>query len=181
MKPGPKPKPCTQCGQMPRKNTRRGLCEKCYARLPHMKADAASRGRELRSERRAAGVCTVCGRERRPGRLRCGDCDDKQYATSRAYRQRLKDKVFAHYGGYICSCCGETEPMFLALDHVDGGGSRERREVKLERAAGQTLYLQIARGGYRPGLRVLCHNCNYGRYLNGGECPHVALGVLRPS
>jgi hypothetical protein len=142
-------------------------------RLPrqHAKSTAARYAKVER--RRALGVCVICGRERRPGGLRCPSCYEQQYARSRRYRQALKDKVYAHYGGYVCTCCGETEPHFLSLDHVDGGGTRERRRIKLEPGAGQELYLRLAREGFRTDLRVLCHNCNRGRWLNGGECPHV--------
>jgi hypothetical protein len=30
----------------------------------------------------------------------------------------------------------------------------------------------LKKRGYPPGYRVLCFNCNRGRYLNGGVCPH---------
>jgi hypothetical protein len=30
-------------------------------------------------------------------------------------RSRTKDAVFMTYGGYVCACCGETEPNFLSI------------------------------------------------------------------
>ncbi len=37
------------------------------------------------------------------------------------YRRNLRAKVLSHYGGK-CSCCGESTPEFLAIDHTEGGG-----------------------------------------------------------
>ena len=38
-----------------------------------------------------------------------------------------KEQVYEAYGGYKCACCGETEPMFLSIDHIDNNGAEERR------------------------------------------------------
>lgn len=36
-----------------------------------------------------------------------------------------------------------------------------------------TIWRYIRKHGAAPGqYRVLCHNCNQGRYFNGGTCPH---------
>jgi hypothetical protein len=34
-------------------------------------------------------------------------------------RAMCRDEAFNAYGGYVCACCGETEPMFLTIDHVE--------------------------------------------------------------
>lgn len=85
---------------------------------------------------------------------------------AQAYNQRIREDAIAHYGG-ACACCGETHPAFLAIDHIDGGGNQHR---KTERIANMALWLK--RTGYPEGFRVLCHNCNQGRQINGGTCPH---------
>ncbi|WP_405676799.1 hypothetical protein OG292_19350 [Streptomyces sp. NBC_01511] len=64
-------------------------------------------------------------------------------------------------------CCGEQKPSFLALDHIDGGGHRQRKET-----GGGGFWIWLHRNNYPAGFRVLCHNCNFGRQLNGGICPH---------
>ena len=85
-------------------------------------------------------------------------------ARWRAFRAQ----AVAAYGGR-CECCGESHPMFLAFDHVNGGGSKERREVGL-----QAMLCRLRREGWpRDDMRLLCHNCN------GAEgmlhyCPHRA-------
>lgn len=84
----------------------------------------------------------------------------------RVYRQKLKQEVIEHYGGQ-CACCGETEIIFLGLDHVDGGGTSERKKV----GAGYTYYLQV-RKLWPDGLQVLCHNCNFAKHFDPNGCPH---------
>ena len=85
-------------------------------------------------------------------------------------RQRLRLDVLTAYstGVLRCTCCGETEPQFLALDHIDGGGYAQK---KLLRRHGQAFYLWLKQQGYPEGYRVLCHNCNLAKGFYG-ECPH---------
>lgn len=73
------------------------------------------------------------------------------------------------YGGETpaCVCCGEKELIFLALDHINGGGHQQRKET-----GGGGFYTWLRRHNYPEGFRVLCHNCNFGRQINGGTCPH---------
>lgn len=65
----------------------------------------------------------------------------------------------------ICACCGETEEMFLSIDHINGNGSEHRRTLTV------SIYRWLQKNGYPDGFRVLCHNCNFvrGHY---GYCPH---------
>lgn len=87
----------------------------------------------------------------------------------RAIFQALKLDVLKRYGGTFCVCCGEDNIGFLTLDHIDGGGNRQRREIN---ALGNAFYLWLKRNGYPDlRLRVLCYNCNCGR-RHTGRCPH---------
>lgn len=178
---------CADCSRSPGPGTRirRGLCEPCYRKLPDIeskrsasrrryytparKDELAAKLRARRAEWIAAGLCTRCGRAQPLDGMRyCSPCYEKHYIVISKRRQRYKDLVFAKYGGYLCACCGETEPLFLSLDHINGGGGAERK------ALGRDMYVALARGPVRDDLRVLCHNCNRGRWLNGGECPHAS-------
>lgn len=67
----------------------------------------------------------------------------------------------------MCACCGESRDEFLALDHIHGGGTKERRESRA-RGAGYWLWIK---NNWPDGLRVLCHNCNASRGAFG-YCPH---------
>lgn len=85
-----------------------------------------------------------------------------------AYRAARRVRVIEHYGG-VCSCCGESQIEFLAIDHAAGGGNEHRAEI---RRRGSRLIDWIIVNDFPPLFRVLCHNCNtaLGAY---GYCPHT--------
>ena len=85
-------------------------------------------------------------------------------------RREVRDLVYRTYGGYRCACCGETEPTFLSIDHVNNDGAQHKRECKI--STGEQLYRWLARNGFPPGFQVLCMNCQWGKRNNNGVCPH---------
>jgi hypothetical protein len=90
-------------------------------------------------------------------------------ARTKLYWNTVKDAAYAAYGGYVCACCGETEPLFLCLDHVDGAGNEHRRLI----GGADRLYVWLKKNNYPTGLlQVLCFNCNQGKRLNNNVCPH---------
>ena len=93
----------------------------------------------------------------------------KHLARGRSMHLQCRLEAIARYGGK-CSCCGETALEFLAMDHIDGGGSRHRRSLQWH------LYEWLKRQGFPPGFRVLCHNCNLSRGYYG-FCPHEIRGA----
>jgi hypothetical protein len=115
----------------------------------------------------------------KPGRKSCTACLEKMRkfpsATKTAKSQRarnrtLKQEAFEAYGGARCACCGEDVFDFLTLDHVNNDGNVHqttpgRRGVR---------YHQLKQAGWPndPALQVLCFNCNCGKKINGGMCPH---------
>lgn len=90
------------------------------------------------------------------------------HATKRKARWReSRMQVFEHYGK-ICACCSEDRYEFLAIDHVDGGGAKHRRQI----GRGWTMTRWLIANNFPSGFRTLCHNCNQaiGHY---GYCPHA--------
>lgn len=85
---------------------------------------------------------------------------------SREYRLKKKKEVLDYYGGE-CSCCGEKEMDFLTIDHIDGNGNKHRKEI---RTKSMTYWLKMNK--FPPGFQVMCFNCNCGRSINKGVCPH---------
>jgi hypothetical protein len=87
----------------------------------------------------------------------------------REYRVKLRLEVLSHYsnGEPKCACCKESQIEFLAIDHINGGGTKHRKRI----GGGMHTYLWLKKQGYPKGYRVLCHNCNqaYGFF---GYCPH---------
>lgn len=94
----------------------------------------------------------------------------RQQANEKRRTEARRQAMFAAYGGARCACCGETEPMFLTVDHINGGGRQHMIEI------GRTDMVDwLFKNNYPPGFRILCYNCNAGRYRNGGRCPHEIL------
>jgi hypothetical protein len=119
-----------------------------------------------------AGICTNCGcRPKSDSSLRCDVCNVIIRRSSSAYHDRVRRAAFEAYGGFSCVCCGETEEMFLSLDHVNGDGAQHRRHIAAQ-SGSNSLYVWLKKNGYPPGFQVLCMNCNQGRHRNKGVCPH---------
>lgn len=85
------------------------------------------------------------------------------------YYRRLVCEVRLAYGGR-CSCCGETNMLFLQLDHAKNDGSAHRKEVG---RTAEKMYIWARTNGFpKDVFQVMCANCNHGRMRNGGICPH---------
>jgi len=97
---------------------------------------------------------------KRPGKRE----ERQKYMRNR--RDKMLDEVFRIYGDR-CVCCGETNKKFLTVDHINGGGSRDRHANK-----GVKFYTRIAEEADRTKYQILCYNCNCGRARNKGVCPH---------
>lgn len=95
----------------------------------------------------------------------------------RAYRAIVKQKVFDHYGA-LCKCCGETNQVFLTLDHINNDGADHRRALNKANNSRQTsadkVWRNVIKEGFPPTFQILCYNCNCGKRDNGGVCPHQA-------
>jgi hypothetical protein len=91
-------------------------------------------------------------------------------AREKRYKDKLRQDVLNLYGNK-CACCGETVVFFLQLDHVNNNGGSHRRDKKGKRRDNRIAYIDAIKN---PHLyQLLCANCNYGKQLNGGNCPHV--------
>ena len=96
---------------------------------------------------------------------------EKKAAHQRAIRARKWAKVYEVYGS-SCRCCGETEPLFLTVDHINNDGAAHRRQM-----GHKNMLLWLARNNYPPGFQTLCMNCNLGKARNKGTCPHEVKNV----
>ena len=52
----------------------------------------------------------------------------KEKPISNINHQSYKEKVFDHYG-WVCACCGEAEPLFLTIDHVNNDGADVEKKL----------------------------------------------------
>jgi len=154
-----------------------------------------------REQRLLTGLCPRCGkRPPIENRKQCQECIDymrnrrkrlapdkvlkyrehekqwqkenQQYLreADRQRTRRTKEEVISHYGG-VCVCCGESNIIFLTIDHIQGNGSKQRKEATGTSNGGRRFYAWLRAKGYPPEFQVLCWNCNCakGHY---GFCPH---------
>lgn len=81
---------------------------------------------------------------------------------------RLECIYYYSKGTMKCNCCGENEWIFLEIDHVNNDGNKHRKELGHDR-----IESWLIKNNFPEGFQVLCSNCNKGRHLNGGICPHA--------
>lgn len=116
-------------------------------------------------------------KEERLAKCRARYHDDPTYAWTPERRARTRDlskiryekirnEVFDRHGSE-CVACGETERLFLTIDHINNDGW-QLRKTNGYRESGVGLYLDILRYGMREDLEILCFNCNFGKRRNGG-------------
>lgn len=86
---------------------------------------------------------------------------------SQRYDMKLRCDVIEAYGG-ACACCGTTFFAHLTLDHVNGGGRREREGQK---SPGKDTYRVLRRmlPALDPDFQVMCFNCNWAKH-RWGSC-----------
>ena len=94
---------------------------------------------------------------------------EKIMSNNKSYSRKLRDKykelVFNHYGRK-CECCGEEHIDFLTIDHINGNGEKHRKEIN------RRINDWLVKNNFPDGFQVLCFNCNWGKHINHGICPH---------
>jgi hypothetical protein len=144
---------CKTCGlQATERGRAKGQCVKCY-RADYRKAYRAN-PENAAKERSASAEYYKANKA-------------EFNAKITASRRRLKSRIFAAMGGK-CVCCGETEPMFLTLDHVQNDGYLVRKVAR------HLIYRRAELEGLpKDRYQVLCWNCNAAKGLFG-SCPHTS-------
>ena len=112
-------------------------------------------------ERRRLGILAMTKAELKAFRI-------AEVEKTRRLHHATKEMVFSHYGWH-CACCGEKERAFLSIDHVNNDGYKERAAGGSSSAR---LYRRIKNKGFPSTYQVLCMNCNFGKRMNDGICPH---------
>lgn len=87
---------------------------------------------------------------------------------NRKRNKKVREEMLEAYGGK-CACCGESEPLFLELDHIYNDGADDRR---IHRNQFQIILKLQSAGWPTDRVQLLCSNCNQGKQRNGGTCPH---------
>lgn len=94
----------------------------------------------------------------------------RKNSYSKEYYKKMRITCLNHYGkgNPKCECCGESEFMFLALDHIEGKGNKHRKEIK------GNMCQWAKKNNYPPIFQILCHNCNSAKGYYG-ICPHKTV------
>ena len=87
------------------------------------------------------------------------------------YARILKDEFIMNMGGK-CACCGESNPKFLTLDHINNDGHKDIYPSGSRRRSLQIIRELRRMGWPKDVYQILCFNCNCARAFNGGVCPH---------
>lgn len=99
---------------------------------------------------------------------------NERQRRAKEYRQKLRSELIAAYGGK-CSCCEESEPAFLTLEHKNRDGKAHRMLLSngKNNSWSSAVYLDLKRRGWpRDGYTLLCFNCNHATWKLG-ICPHA--------
>lgn len=88
--------------------------------------------------------------------------NNKNHRQAAKRNKENKTTIFTHYSGNPpkCACCGETEIRFLELDHINGGGNKERKNLFKYYIGGKMFYRWLIQNNFPEGYQVLCCNCN---------------------
>ena len=133
------------------------LCARCGEIKPYAEFHIRNR-----ANRKYQSKCKSCCRFMRETAY-----GDKERIRSRQRWTEIIGEVVTAYGGR-CECCGESEPLFLEIDHINGGGRKHTASIGRGK-----FYRWLKQNNFpKDGLRLLCANCNRGRWRNGGTCPH---------
>ena len=105
---------------------------------------------------------------------------ERYYKNRERYLEQKREKHLRDYpkaklaalsyygnGNPKCVCCGEYRIKFLTIDHKNNDGYLHRKDKSTV-----LIYYWLKRKNYPEGYQTLCFNCNSGRALNSGICPH---------
>lgn len=137
------------------------FCQKCLCLI-------RDRNNTRYKKLKKGSLCVWCGKRPTSVTNDCSACAKKRRRNVTEWWVRRKMEVFEAYGGAICACCSEESIEFLTIDHINGGGTRHREDLK---ASGSSFYAWLKKNKWPEGYRVLCYNCNcsLGHF---GYCPH---------
>ena len=93
---------------------------------------------------------------------------ERLYRMSRKLYMIRKVAVLTHYSNTPypkCVRCSETDVRVLTIDHINGGGWRERQ------ANGTRVYDRLFKAGFPSGYQTLCMNDQLRKKTENRESP----------
>lgn len=165
---------CTHCGKSPNNGT--NYCDDC-------RRSANEKEIQKRFISESKGLCGICEKILADeGYKTCQKCREKSikwyYSNGGKEGQKqkiikMKEIIFEYYGSK-CACCGHDDKRFFTIDHVNNDGAEHRRRLTGSKRQGCGLYTYkwIIQNNFPDTIQVLCANCNWGKRMNNGTCPH---------
>jgi len=89
----------------------------------------------------------------------------KEYSGKSRRERKYRVLDFYSEGKLRCEICGYEDMRALTLDHVNGGGNKQRKLLSsvstCVAASGTAIYAWIEHNNYPEGFRILCMNCQF--------------------
>ena len=60
---------------------------------------------------------------------------------------------------------------FMSIDHINNDGYLDKNPNG-KKKSGKELYLLVVKQNYPDKYQTLCMNCNWGKKIGNGKCPH---------
>lgn len=85
---------------------------------------------------------------------------------------KLREKALEKLGGAVCKHCGFSDVRALQIDHVNGGGYKERKHKSPSKVIQNIRDMSVREA--RKKYQVLCANCNFiKRYTHNELAPRT--------
>ncbi len=95
--------------------------------------------------------------------------DDEILKKRRNYHSRKKAEAHKLLGNK-CVKCGIQDHRVLQIDHIDGGGTKERKEIRLSGTVFHVSVIESVKSNENK-YQLLCSNCNWiKRFENKEHC-----------
>lgn len=151
----------------------------CNAKCYHTWQD---KFRKIKTKNSMEKICRICNNIFYTTQGRDKVCSEKcklkrkrQVRNIHSKKTHIENRLKAieHYGGK-CTCCGESQYEFLAIDHIDKTGGKERKNITT-----RAFYNNFRKGLFPKNYQLLCHNCNCAKGFYG-QCPHEYNSKIKP-
>ena len=152
------------------KNGRTGTCKQCAYKKQKKWRDGHKKNVSLSMEKYRAKYPEKIEKYRKEY-LQRPKVKARSRVACKKFRDKIRNEILLHYGKK-CICCGEQEPLFLTIDHINNDGRKHRKSIG--KFGGAEFHYWVWKNNFPNNLQILCWNCNLGKHRNKGICPHKA-------
>lgn len=93
-------------------------------------------------------------------------CQICHSSRNKLHHQKYRQMVLDLLGGK-CIRCGFSDSRALQVDHINGGGRRERLFDKIDKP--YKMYNMVLKDTNKEKYQLLCANCNVIKRIENGE------------